>query len=389
MNMQKCTWNIVFLGLLSSYLQAQRIPIPSREEYKTNTGNIILFIDQGERDIKVPWDAIIYTFLYALNQEAAPILLSNNIWNVFADARYDFHEKSKIDMTPENKFKKFLDSVNKKLVTIDVTKPYDKSNIAKNIIADFQALNNFKSDKKIQTEVLCYMIPDDWGKWNIYKNNTFHLLIPKRYISEQAQKRQLPDLFKFFQVFDAITKRLLTTPEIMFGLKTNNMLKVTIEDPYNLPTSSAPSWRSNIRKALDDTFVNNQDKVYVNNVEVKIDKMTTQEKNLFLSWTIYLDGHGNKLSLSSEIIRLQKQIQEQHAKIGFIRTPEKFPKLASLYKTFRSSIDQYKIAGMNTALFIDFLKFLQNKINTDILVYSSCFAGGISKNNPLPIARLT
>jgi len=351
-------------------------------EYKPNMGNIIILVDQFG-DVKSSDDAMINDFLYALDQGVAFVLISNSIWNVFVAARKDFYEEIQQPETFPNRYKLLFDQANEYLREIDVTKSYDKQAIVKDLK---DKISSVGFPKDLIVAFLCYLIPTSWDEWLIYKNDAFHLLIPKKYIQAQSAKRQLSSSFlphhQVPVIYDRKTGRKLTDSEIILGLKTNNMQKVIITDSYDLPSQPQSSTRDILRDQLFQVFINKQDKIYVGNVEVEIDKMTTQEKTLFLSWIISLSGHGSGLALGRRITGLQRAIEQEHKRIGFVREPKKFKRLAMLCEEFEKIISRYNIAGMSAVLFIGFLNFLRDFINTDLLVYSSCFAGGIPRIVP-------
>lgn len=176
---------------------------------------------------------------------------------------------------------------------------------------------DYKEKKSIYLSVVAF---DDVAAkvWTIKEiNASLYLLLPDNYLQGKRIDKESVKIFA--------NQAHITQIEQQLGLKVNHMKTVTLHEIKKpLP---APEFADYFIEALWDT-ASNKSSLFVTNAEYP-----AQSKNMIPAWSIFICGHGDI---------------------------------------------NHSIADLSIPQFKKFLEYLENKINTRLLFYSSCFAAGIN-----------
>lgn len=338
--------------------------------------------------------AMTLIYLNALFQEAAPILVSKslvvnilkrkNMLQDFLDLdnstlyeKYNYTEKFK-SLTFISLFKKAFklsndiynninEDLKKKLKNFNKKDFYDQKSyfnqIMANNVAEIQDFNNELKDyfyislyKKlfiidIITNIIIYNIRyENWIAKEI--NSDFYLLIPKKYLNKFSTLNT-----DFLHKYNLGNN--LTNFEIKLGLKVNHLKDINFSDSkilnyYNL--------------GLKEGFIDALNKVFV----------TNEDYNNQFKWAFYCSGHGSAIDYSGVALPQLYEFKKYFVKnnISGLDIINSGINYFNYYANSKDSVFEGKIINLKLREFTDFLKFLNSKINTVFLYYSTCFAGG-------------
>ena len=253
--------------------------------------NLIILVDTTQQEsIKKQDITATHQLIVALQQQAAPILVSVSLWKNIVDRKKDFAKKLHHQSSVESYINNLYQETNRQLKSAN----YNIDQINQKLSPAWYEQNYPQLAKMAQSELdqikfnfLCYSLEFKLQEWSVY---------------------------------DAQTGMLLFVP-------TDNSLK--FDDIYRVQYE-----RDLIKHAGKKNHV--------------IQSMHTYLGRNQDTWIIYLSGHGH---------------------------PE-------------AGKQQAHIAGMSTDDFSEFLKFLHKNMRTRLLVYSSCYAGGVHAVEPYKDMRL-
>ena len=192
-------------------------------------------------------------------------------------------------------------------------------------------------------------IVDSWKAsfdWHVYKTKTgdFYLFIPKKYF--QRVSAEINE--------DALKKQIRSTkynPEdVLLGFRTKGMIAIEKYDQIQP------------QKSDDNKKQKESDSSAKINIESLKSIFVQGKDDFFGSWNIYLNGHG---MFSQELV---KQIQEG--------------KFATLKPLSVKDYADVHLTGIDLNQFRELIDFCINKINTNFVMYNTCFGGGV--NTVLP-----
>lgn len=304
--------------------------------------NLIILNNQNHENVASGSFAGTHSLLSALYHQSTPILVATCVWRNFVERKQEFATRSTIPETQECKLLKHYNDILSKLNYWTEFFKKQTANfsdvkllVAEQINDEFcnkDALLKLQNDKLAKAPniedlylgLLFYLFDFDFAKWECYKvTDYYYLLIPQKY-SEHCLKRN--ELAKSIQEY--------TQKELALGLKVDHLERIT--EPLDVSlVSFEPNRRPEFEfiKGLYDLFITFDDDL---------------DNNYFYSWNIFLAGHGlNMQSL-------------------YPNNPEKIEIISNL------SIAEFK----------NLLSFLNNKIKTEIFMYTSCYGAGKHLQEP-------
>lgn len=331
--MKIITINLFILATFSGALFAHDIN-------QTSKRNMIILLDQEGICENIGRPASYFLsckFQSALQEQCAPILISASLVNAFIEKRKSIEQISSISNTAEqkafntynaideylnNSYKKFLEQgidpiQSKQLMLEEVNEKFYSSNaVINNCVQE-----NHPISPELQQALRSYLTRFDPEDWIIYTNNkSLYLFIPKKHI-EKLQKNDprpaAPGRYALDLPYNVMHKDLLS-------LKIDSLTKIkNVEDPAQLYFDSMPEHKTSITEQLEDFFI------------------TKSDESSPHSWNIVFSGHG------------------------FYR-----------YVESTDSYAEPKIADLTISDFQNILSFFQNKINTNLFHFSTCYGGG-------------
>ncbi len=360
---------------------------------------LMMFVDINEYESGTPQAIpISMDCASALYEQAGPVLMSSSIFKVLITRRlqafqefeqypsyktyYELYKKINNDI--QQIFSEMLNK-NKTDITSKMGQILDeKLENDKNFQEQKERARNTNSLDNDLSIALMQFIPHDWDIYTL--NNEWFLLIPHEYQRYMQELYTLENSLntesasnKIF--YDKKTKRALTDNEIAIGLKTGNFKKL-------LQLPDQVDFLSPEQKEIMKTKIYMQELcsfLFVNYNDIS-SKDTAD--SILPQHTIYIDGHGRYSKVTGMFdIRLQESAQLQQD-IGFFQKgnienfppdkQEKIKKLLDLEKEIDQMItaSEGTIAGLSLPGYTQFLDFLNTKISTTILYYSTCFGGG-------------
>lgn len=352
-------------------------------------GRLIMLLDDtnGITTDAEQLDIAVFTFIEALQQKTAPILISNSIWNDFAFRRKNAHEKIKAFDPLYYLFFKIYNDINR-----EINELYSKKNIKDQeklqeqirlILSDPNApltgriyqiykMPTFKGTQAQEREryasMLCYFAPFDPKDWDIYFiENSLTLLIPHEYKNTMAQ-----------EAASLSNKTNFSTEEIALNFKTAGFTKQKIDDKYDLPMTGGSRLSSNVFSKI---FIGKDDVRGNANID-----------ELLVQWNIFLEGHGMYSQSNMQILTLLKKTQKLHEEVGFVRNPEpstisdlkpkmqhKIIELVESQTKLEKAIKKAKgsIVGLTIEKFQSLISFFNKQLVINFLFYNTCFAADV------------
>jgi hypothetical protein len=267
------------------------------------------------------FSAVSSSLVQAIWQKAAPILISSATWRNVMERKQifaDFISKDIAQLKKEyqNKFPRF-------------NTEQGIEQFKKQCMAPFSFIEAMRLPREQKSEamgfLLCYLMPFNTDEWYMEQFGTyFYLLIPKSYIEKQRQKNNFAKT--------QMRAKTLSERERILGLKTGR----TVKNPTNYSQFAAPltfDYQAAFMQVLPQVFVTHAD---VQDPQGNKEKTEENITRYLPHWYLYFEGHG---APSQQDVR------------GVI-------------------------AGLSVDLFQRFLFFCNNRITTDFLYYSTCYAGG-------------
>lgn len=253
--------------------------------------NLILLVDTNQQEsIKKDDITATHQLITALQQQAAPILVSTSLWKNVCDRKQEFSKKLDDAFSLESEIYKLYRATNKHLQACK----YDLDEINQKLSVSWYkkkypklALLPQSQLDQLKFNFLCYNFDYHHDQWSL---------------------------------FDAQTGMLLFVPQAV-GLNINHAYKVHNE----FDVTHHKDKHAHVVQSLQLFLGNNYDE-----------------------WVIYLSGHGNA----------QNRKEAAH------------------------------IAGMPLHEFSDLLLYLHKKMHVKLLVYSSCYAGGVHAVEPYKNMKL-
>lgn len=365
--------------------------------------------------------AITGTYLIAMHQEAAPILVSKAIVINALEHKKLFHDFLIFNINQlYNKYyktekfnnssflKKFKDcctytfnrykQINKEIENfINKNNLYIAGNEINNLvdkkIYDFVKDRRFNQDyapfllnevssgnyDKIYFEMIVYLIcyTIKYSNWVIKElNDDLYLLIPKKYLNTLSLKSSSIK----YKNYNNKLRNKLTPTELKLGLKVNHLKDLSFQELINKDQRqfTQDKYKFNTLQAVENLFVN---KKYAPS----------------FVWALYCTGHGyyeNCANIAlAQLEKLQayyktnlkadKQNQEYLKNLNLINFEIKRLNLIK-QMTIVNDIDLSKgiILSIPKDEFKKLLLFFNNNINTSFLYYTSCYSGGINLIEP-------
>ncbi len=341
--------------------------------------------------------AMTITSIIAMHQKAAPIIISRPlIENIIYHKQIfkDFATKDTKDLVKKyskyNRFKNINDlksfrqnckyiykkhkELNKclhKLLTNtdtqdllpEITKIIsDKKFNINNAPKALNFINGSSKNYSIYSETmlyfLCYNSMINMNKWVIKKiSKDLCLLIPKDYVAN-IETYTAKQLVKSCNKLDKCTPA-----ENKLGLKVNHLKDISSLKEY-LKKPNKSKKIKNITHYLAKVFTEKQDK-----------------QNII--WSVYIAGHGfpevQLKSLYRQLKKLEALYTKKSRKLRNIQNAKKIKSEISYVKNKISNItDNQKgiIVSLTKQEFQDLLLFFNDKIDTVLMYYTSCFSGG-------------
>lgn len=336
------------------------------------------FIPGGERN--EGFGAVTGEVMVALYQKAAPILMSASLWHNIAGRLQTSMKNYMVAGTFEQKVKSLFMKVQQQ-PTLPLTQ--EEQDLLKQIQQD--------------SYMLAAAVQFNPAEWDFYSvANVYYLLIPHRYKKKLQFRPQPGVVFK-----DALTQRILTSEELLLGLKVNGLQKIT--NVFNLK-------KPRRRIDLDQLLPFYGQVIFVTRDDIPDSALQA----LYMpSWYFYLAGHAKYSKLDPTFIRHKddfvhlfqrnkavmvdalEQLQDgvtmlpkpdlptKPAMQPIIEEMQEEPKKVAT-KSFEEALIKGKgrIAGLSLTSFRNLLKFLQQKIDTRFLFYKTCFGGSLHADIP-------
>lgn len=266
-------------------------------------------------------DAIFNTFLTALKQKAAPILVSGDVWRHFIQLREKFDIARAQETTPEHKLYQIYKKINNFLrlapagcindakiledflVLLDeeqlnnpeiqenlwslmwLFKNREKEYISSERVKSFKQLiknveefknltsvdeNDHTFENNLFIKFAAFSIELNSSLWDVYTwKHNLYLLVPATYA------RRISDDFSKSIIFDEQLNRNLA----ILGFKSNHLESIDIDDVCKLPYSM-PEEKIDLSKGLP------WDELLITKTDVDVYPFT---------WNIFLSGHGQQL----------------------------------------------------------------------------------------------
>lgn len=253
--------------------------------------NLIILVDTAQQETSKKDDiTATHQLITALQQQAAPILVSASLWKNIVDRKQKFSKKLDDRSSLELVFYDLYKDVNKELELSEYNLNLINQKLSllwyKQNYHQLACLSQVQVDQ-LKFNFLCYNFDFNMDQWSC---------------------------------FDAQTGMILFVPQSV-DLSIHNFYKILVESDLTLHHAK----KNNIIQTLQLFFDGNYD-----------------------DWILYLSGHGN--------VKAGKEVAH--------------------------------IAGMPIHEFSDFLSYINNKMKIKLLVYSSCYAGGINSVQPYKNMKL-
>lgn len=346
------------------------ILIDDYETFENISKNSLLFLE-----------AIGIKYLSALDQESFPILVTKSLFSTIVKVKYFFQDVLNLNLdslhAKYNNLVKFKDIdflrffkeasisvynlynyLNNQIIINNLNKNNEKlildiikhrSDLTNNILIKLK--NYFKSDEQISfflTDILNYIICYSviYQNWIIKDvNKDFCLLIPKKYLNS------LKIDYSSVKYNKNLNNRLSNT-ELKLGLKVNHLKDLFLAEKTILKYSDFN--QKSFLEALNKIFVKRK-----------------ENEN---GWTFYCSGHG--FSRYHETLSQIKKLKNYYIENKFnLKNIDNKINYLNNYYAYNKNFED-KIIGLSKEFFRDFLIFLNNKIDTNFLYYSTCFSGG-------------
>lgn len=295
---------------------------------------IILFDPHGQEVATSTDFAIMSGLIAALEQQAAPILVSESLWNNFVIRRFRYdrlkdkhptgpmiymellHKYGPVLTGPDylsnmktieklhNLYAAHYGYYQKALQVIRTNKGISRNtplNSIKVFEPELQPDHPLRRD--IDFDFVSYKTAFDPAKWSVYHIPDFaYLLIPRAY-EEQLEKntdtKKLPSM-------STITRR-----ELLLGLKVDHLTKVS--DPLKVPDTVISSKQADATDKADlkHIFVTRQDLGLL--APQRNLKAPEWYENYLGAWNVYATGHGSpdkSTSIKEQIAEKEKQLKQ-------------------------------------------------------------------------------
>lgn len=301
--------------------------------------DLIIFVDYSENfdeekikiDPNAGFGALTNELMIALEEQAAPLLITQSLWNNFIQRRDHF----------------------------------------KTLDAKSQA-QQIKASTSLAIAALITFHPRDWF---MYAIDNYYFLIPRNYvksvfltniplledvittaindINNTQEKYDIKNLFK-----DSLMPRLMLDPgEIISGIRLNAL--TPMRNLLNPPTATEKAIVP-LPLVLEKLFINKNDILYLNGATSQI-----LQELILPEWNIYLVGHGTYPKST-----FKPFFSDDKENIA----PSSDKQLVAYEKG--------KIAGLKTEEFAQLLDFFNNQVSINLLFYNTCFAGSINTKIP-------
>lgn len=231
---------------------------------------------------------------------------------------------------------------------------------------------------EVTTYFINYYCSEELKNWTIKDiSPDLYLCIPSDYIKQNTTYFNNNKSLKAAQQ----NPNILTNLELELGLKIDHFNDAILPTNYIAMCNDSKPIQKQLRKltpALEKLFVLNTDK----------------DTTKCHKWIIYMDGHGlYSYSLKKELRRFKKlykyyksQVTQKRGRPDYYESYQKNKTILeeikqaiiSLQKGIKESQNPFEgtIVSLPISEFKKVLNFFNNKINTGLLYYSSCYAGG-------------
>jgi hypothetical protein len=262
------------------------------------------------------------SLITALWQKAAPIVVSAATWKNFVQRKEIYADFITLDTHALiAKYKRKFIRFN----TDEGIKTFATQCKAYISITEFKTLNAVVRNE-LMGFLLCYLIPFDQNEWIMEQFGPyFYLLIPKIYQEAQRKKNDYPQEQGHF-------KKRLSDRERILGLKKGKTVPMPL-NPIAFSTPTSINFYQELFQVIPQLFVTKAD---IQDAQGSKEKTEENIARFLHHWYFYLSGHG---------------------------APGK-------------GSEPGTIAGLPSDQFMRLLLFFNNRIQTDFLFYSTCFAGG-------------
>jgi hypothetical protein len=382
---------------------------------------LMMFVDiDGQEKPETDEIPITNRCMQALYEQAGPILMSASLWNNIHSRVQKFSAEIKTATSAQKMiyytlYQKINDYIQEIFAQMPAPEPKPipimraEKNLQNNLKIkikrdqDFiNMLTDFLAMGKTTTSTLSTMsegnfyitstffIPRDWNIYNV--NNEWFLLVPHQYVAvmQATYFAENPSQLTVKEIFlDKNTKQAIDTDDMAIGLKTHTFKK--LEQPI---LTDALSFEQRQRMRSQVYMEDLCSRIFVN-----YDDIPARDDiySLLPHHTIYLIGHGRYSAMSPKFQNMLQESVQLQKDIGFVRDIDTTEEIKEK-NTLKLSDEQQKkikkllhleilichkisvanglIANLSIASYCQFLDFLNTKIPTTMLYYSTCFGGG-------------
>lgn len=301
--------------------------------------NMLILLDQRGNNETIGKPENIYLtnkLQSALEEQACPILINASLWSAFLEKRKSIEQVSLFPNTPEQKVVTLHKNINDKLnywykhcnnngldplhARQCMINKVNEEFYSQEAVLKAQEKKEGPISQDINLSFISYLTKFNKADWQAYtNNNSFYLLIPKKYVQALENNRQ-----------DYPNSETLSSREIILGLKVDHLTEILNYDDPAQCYFHAELYKDSLPKYLNNFFVTKKD--FNNN------KMP-------YSWNIILSGHGGSSykEITEETIKV-----ETHPIIADL-TPESFGEL---------------------------LQFMDHDITTNCFHFATCYGAG-------------
>ncbi len=272
------------------------------------------------------------TLLAALQQKAAPIIVSSRTWYNAIEPGKIFDIVKAQDLSSLKQYPMLSKPQNLKAFKIDMLKDYDPQKDLMRVSGDTTSIQYFMSYQTFFSKDPIFK-PNEWMVKKL--SDYLYVLIPIAYLEELAQRKDTP----------AIARQLstsLTARELMLGMKIDKLADVSssmlLDLKAHVTIMQNPLEFSNmVLEAMPKLFVTRSDLKFPGGNKEETD---INEAYFLHEWLVYLDGHGS-----------QSIPGEEESSMAFT-------------------------AGLMQDDFRKLLSFFNNRVKTGSFLYISCYSGG-------------
>ncbi len=383
---------------------------------------IMLFDPQGQ-EVATNSDsfALMSTLIAGLEQQVAPILLSQSLWHNFVTRRHRYEELIQKDQfykqfdnyyhMAQHAIKTHITPENLKLHSLAL-----EDALKKITVAEPELQHNHPIRQNIMLDFICYKTDFNASEWTIRQIPDFaYILVPNSY-EQQLFKNTDPALLEpvinqpsapvmpqTLTTFDALNAQgvpvgqKLSVRELILGLKIDHF--TAIANPLALVSTATNAKQIQATASMDlsTLFVTRRDLKLMPFLSKNVQEA---HERYLATWNIYLSGHGmtdtsardqlllergNKrvMQLEQEI-KVKKEIGASHESYESLKNEAERlkPLLQKLQSEISSGKSTVAIAGLDEDTFKKMLNFFNIFIHTGLFFYDTCFGSGKNLDAP-------